>query len=72
MKTCSAEEVTAGYHPLGYSIDKTASPMNRYTKWKIDSDGIWMKPKPVCFHTLPEDGWVRVDKFEWEDSELKQ
>jgi hypothetical protein len=72
MKTHSAEEVTTGYHPRGYRIDKTASPMNRYTQWEIDPDGTWVKPKPVCFHALPEDGWATVDKFEWGDIESKQ
>ena len=72
MKTYSAEEVTTGYHPRGHRIDKTATPMNRYTQWKIDSAGKWMNAKPVCFHSLPEDGWITVDKFEWDDGEQKQ
>lgn len=65
MITYKAEAINTGYHPGGYRIDKTASPMNRYTQWEIDSDGKWVKPKPVCFHALPEQGWITVEKFEW-------
>ena len=32
-QTISSEQVTVGFHPDGYRIDKTALPMNRYTKW---------------------------------------
>jgi len=28
-------EIEIGFHPDGYRIDKTASAMNRYTKWDI-------------------------------------
>ncbi len=68
MKTFSAEEITTGYHPRGYRIDKTASPMNRYTQWEVDTKGRWMHSKPVCFHSLPEHGWVKVEKFEWDET----
>lgn len=27
-----ATEIDVGFHPGGYRIDKTAAPMNRYTK----------------------------------------
>jgi len=71
VKTISAEQVTTGYHPRGYRIDKTASPINRYTQWEIDSNNNWLKPKPVCFQALPADGWVPVERFDWDAVENK-
>lgn len=68
-KTCLANEISVGYHPRGYRIDKTVSPMNRYTKWEINSDGKWMNPKPVCFDSMPEEGWVKVEEFNWSNLE---
>ena len=61
------EDINIGYHSDGYRIDKTASAMNRYTKWNISTDGKWDNPKPVCFHSLPETGWNKVDGFDWND-----
>jgi len=58
-------EVTVGFHPAGYRIDKTASPMNRYTKWEIIPGKGWCNPKPVCFDSLPQKGWIAKDKFDW-------
>lgn len=63
-----AEDVVVGFHPDGYRIDKTASPMNRYTQWEILQDHNWCNPKPVCFDSLPQHGWIAKDKFDWEDS----
>jgi hypothetical protein len=60
-----AGDVVTGFHPNGYRIDKTASPMNRYTKWDIDNNH-WCNPKPVCFDSMPATGWVSVDKFNWD------
>jgi len=60
-----AEEVVIGYHPEGYRIDKTAAPMNRYTRWMVNSGDNWSAPEPVCFHSLPADGWIACDGFEW-------
>ena len=60
-----ATEVTIGFHPAGYKIDKTVSPMNRYTKWQISDDGRWHSPEPVDFDALPEDGWFKVEGFDW-------
>jgi len=60
-----AEEVTIGFHPEGYRIDRTATPMNRYTKWQIISGKVWCEPKPVCFDSLPQSGWIAVDKYDW-------
>ena len=65
-KTFKAAEITVGFHPDGYRIDKSASPMNMYTKWEILPDNHWHNPKPVCFDSLPQDGWVVTDKFEWD------
>ena len=69
MRTYKAEEVKTGYQPDGYRIDKTASPMNRYTKWEINSDGKWINPKPVCFDSMPEEGWIKVEGFNWSNLE---
>ena len=41
-----ARDVTVGFHPDGYRIDKTASPMNRYTKWDILQGNRWCNPQP--------------------------
>ena len=64
--TFKAEEIEIGYNPEGFRIDKTASPLNRYTRWEIRPDGKWLNPKPVCFHELPASGWVRAVGFVWE------
>ncbi len=60
-------EVAVGFHPAGYRIDKTASAMNRYTKWEIVSGKGWCNPKPVCFDSLPQKGWIAKDKFDWNE-----
>ena len=60
------KDVTVGFHPDGYRIDKTAAPMNRYTKWEIIQGKGWCDPKPVCFHSMPEKGWIATDKFDWD------
>jgi len=67
VEAFNAVDIDIGYHPEGYRIDKTASAINRYTQWDISPDGEWNNPKPVCFHSLPEDGWFKVDGFNWDD-----
>jgi len=57
--TFRATELDVGFHPDGYMIDKTASPMNRYSKWEISPLGYWHNPKPVCFDSMPQDGWFK-------------
>lgn len=52
--TFKATEITAGFHLKGFGIDKTASPMNIYTKWHVNINGRWTGPKPVFFNSLPE------------------
>jgi len=64
-----AAEINIGYHPDGFRIDKTASPMNRYTRWEISNKGKWKNPTPVCFDSLPQEGWLEVDSFDWNDQE---
>jgi len=63
----NAEEINIGFHPEGFRIDKTASPLNRYTKWSIGEDGEWRNPGPVCFHSLPENGWRKAERFDWNE-----
>ena len=58
-KTFKADEIRIGFHSEGYRIDKTASPMNFYTKWQITSEGKWIDPKPTCFHSMPQEGWYK-------------
>ncbi len=65
-KTFKAEEIEIGYNPEGFRIDRTASPLNRYTRWVLTPEGRWIEPKPVCFDSLPEDGWVKAEGFEWD------
>jgi hypothetical protein len=61
-----ATEITVGFHQDGYRIDKTASPMNRYTKWDILPGNHWCNPKAVCFDSLPQNGWIAKEKFDWD------
>ena len=61
-----AKEVRVGFHPDGYRIDKTASAMNRYTKWQAKLGDRWRNPEPVCFDSLPQQGWFAIDKFDWD------
>ena len=65
-QTFNVTQIDIGFHPAGYRIDKTASPMNRYTKWDILQGNHWCNPKPVCFDSLPEQGWFAKDKFDWD------
>jgi hypothetical protein len=67
-QTFNAVEITVGFHPDGYRIDKTASPMNRYTKWHILQGNQWCNPEPVCFDSLPQHGWFAKDRFDWDKS----
>jgi hypothetical protein len=64
-QTFNATEISIGFHPDGYRIDKTASPMNRYTKWDI-IESHWCNPKAVCFDSMPQNGWIAKDKFDWD------
>lgn len=63
--TYKTGEIETGYHPQGYRIDKTTSPLNRYTRWTIGPDGTWSNPKPVCFDSMPMEGWLKTEGFEW-------
>ena len=65
-QTFDATKITVGFHPAGYRIDKTASAMNRYTKWNVAPGKGWCDPKPVCFDSLPQEGWIKVDRFDWD------
>jgi hypothetical protein len=65
QSTYKASEIQIGYHPSGNRIDNTASAINRYTRWKIADDGTWTESKPVCFDSMPADGWLRAEKFDW-------
>jgi len=64
-QTFKATEINIGFHPAGYRIDKTALPMNLYTKWEISEDGNWLNPKPVDFDAMPIDGWFKEKGFNW-------
>jgi hypothetical protein len=59
QQTFRANDIDVGYHPSGYKIDKTAAPMDRYTKWEIGSDDVWRNSVPVCFDSMPADGWMK-------------
>ncbi|MBN1129609.1 MAG: hypothetical protein JXA71_11510 [Chitinispirillaceae bacterium] len=65
QNTLKASEIEIGFHPQGYRIDKTATPLNRYTRWTIGTDGKWYEPKPVCFDSMPAEGWLKAEGFEW-------
>jgi hypothetical protein len=66
--TFSAAEIDVGFHPEGYRIDKTTSPLNRYTKWKVLPGNRWVHPTPVCFDSLPPTGWFKIDRFNWDQT----
>jgi len=63
----SLTEIEFVFHPDGYRVDKTALAMNRYTKWDILEGDHWCNAKPVCFDSLPEQGWIKKDKFDWDE-----
>ncbi len=60
--TSKASDVTKGFHPDGYRIDKTASPLDFYTKWEITPEGKWTNPKAVCFDSMPQEGWYKEER----------
>jgi hypothetical protein len=62
--TYKAADIKIGFHPRGYRIDKTATPLNRYTRWTIENER-WTDPKPVCFDSLPPEGWQKAESFDW-------
>ena len=65
-RTLDAKDVRVGFHPDGYRIDRAASAMNRYTKWQTKPGDRWRDPEPVCFDSLPQQGWFVVDRFDWD------
>ena len=60
-KVFKASDIQKGFHPEGYRIDKTSAPIDFYTKWEITSEGKWTNPKPSCFDSMPQDGWLKTD-----------
>ncbi len=66
-QTLDVSEITVGFHPDGFRIDKTVAAMNRYTHWDVLPGNHWRHPRPVCFHDLPVDGWIIKDKFDWQE-----
>jgi hypothetical protein len=64
VKTYKNTEIEIGYHPDGYAIDRTASPLNFYTRWQVEG-GEWKSFKPIDFDDLPVDGWVKCAGFDW-------
>ena len=63
------KDVVVGFHTNGYRIDKTTAPINRYTKWEIQGRR-WSNPKPIDFASLPKTGWIKADKFDWDNIEI--
>ncbi len=61
-KTFKASDIQTGFHPDGYRIDKTASPIDFYTKWEITTEGKWINPKPVLFNSMPQEGWYKEER----------
>jgi hypothetical protein len=55
-KKFKATDIQIGLRPEGYRIDKTASPMDFYTKWEFTPEGKWINPKPTCFDSMPQEG----------------
>ena len=71
-RTLKANEIDIGYHQDGYRIDRTASPMNRYTLWEQAADGSWINPEPVCFDSLPREGWLKAEGFDWASTDTTE
>jgi len=69
-QTFNATEIEVGFHLAGYRIDKTASPMKRYTRWQILQGNQWRNPQPACFDSLPQEGWIKKDRFDWEHLDI--
>jgi hypothetical protein len=69
--TFEATQVEVGFHPDVYRIDRTASAMNRYTKWEILAGSKWANPTPVCFDGLPQKGWIKRDRFDWNTNPME-
>lgn len=67
-QTFDPGEIAVGFHPAGYRIDKTAAPIDWYTQWQILPGSRWCDPKPVPFDSLPRQGWIKKDRFDWEKS----
>jgi len=65
-QTFKATEVNVGFHPAGYRIDRTASAINLYTKWEVLPGNRWCNPQAVCFDSLPQEGWLKKDRFDWD------
>ena len=63
-KTFNASVIKKGFHPEGYRIDKTSSPLDFYTKWEITPEGKWTNQKPTCFDSMPQKGWFQTDLFD--------
>ena len=61
QQTFQSHEIEIGYHPSGYKIDKTASPLERYTRYDIDENDNWYNCVPVRFDEMPSDGWIKFD-----------
>lgn len=61
QRTFKANEIEIGYRPSGFKIDRTASPMDRYTRCDIDGKGNWHNCVPVRFDEMPTDGWINYE-----------
>ena len=68
-QTLTLSQVDIGFHTDGYKIDKTTAPINHYTKWEIQGCR-WNNPKPIDFASLPKTGWIKADKFDWDNIEI--
>ncbi len=53
------DEIKAGYHPDGFTIDRDVVEIKKYTKWRITSNGSWTAPTPIKFDELPKSGWFK-------------
>ena len=65
-QTFEANEISIGFHPDGYKIDKTVEPLQRYTKWQVSQSNRWSNPRPTSFHKMPRFGWIKKDRFDWD------
>jgi len=70
-ETFKATQIKVGFHPDGYRIDKTVSPMDWYTKWEILPGNKWRNPISVSFDSLPKKGWFAKDRFDWDKPNLE-
>jgi len=40
------------------------------TEWEIPPGGGWCNPKAVCFDSMPQQGWFKKNRFDWNEIDM--